>query len=93
MFMKKLLFLQSFVCCLTFCNAQHYKNFKVSVYCRAYEVKLMGDTNKYLKPIWNEISRQLKVDKIYLETHRDLIIVDQQTLNIAKKFFTDRGMK
>ena len=74
-------------------HAQQYKNFKVSVYCRAYEVKLMADTTNYLKPIWDEITRQLKVDKVYLETHRDLIIVDQQTLNIAKKFFTDRGIE
>ena len=89
---KYLLFFVSIFC---FCalNAQHYKNFKVSVYCRAYEVKQMSDTTNYLKPIWNEISRQLKVDKIYLETHRDLIIVDQQTLDIAKKFFKDRGIE
>ena len=76
-----------------FCYAQHYKNFKVSVYCRAYEVRQMGDTNNYLKPLWNEISRQLKVDKVYLETHRDLIVVNQDTLNIAKKFFKDRGIE
>ncbi len=76
-----------------FCKAQHYNNFKVSVYCRAYEVRQMGDTNNYLKPLWNEISRQLKVDKVYLETHRDLIIVNQDTLNIAKKFFKDRGIE
>ncbi len=75
------------------CAAQHYNNFKVSVYCRAYEVRQMGDTNNYLKPLWNEISRQLKVDKVYLETHRDLIVVNQDTLNIAKKFFKDRGIE
>ena len=75
------------------CSAQHYNNFKVSVYCRAYEVKQMDDTTNYLKPLWNEISRQLKVDKVYLETHRDLIIVDQKTLDIAKKFFKDRGIE
>jgi hypothetical protein len=74
-------------------NTQHYNNFKVSVYCRAYEVRQMGDTNNYLKPLWNEISRQLKVDKVYLETHRDLIVVNQDTLNIAKKFFKDRGIE
>ena len=74
-------------------QAQHYKNFKVSIYCRAYEVRLMGDTDKYLKPIWNEITRQMKVDKVYLETHRDLIIVNQDTLNIVKKFFKDRGVE
>ncbi len=73
--------------------SQQYKNFKVSVYCRAYEVAKMKDTSGYLKPIWNEISRQLKVDKIYLETHRDLLLVDQSTLDIAKKFFKDRNIE
>lgn len=73
--------------------SQGYKNFKVSVYCRAYEVQKMDDTSGYLKPIWNEITRQVTVDKIYLETHRDLIIVDQKTLDIAKKFFIDRKVE
>ena len=73
--------------------SQNYKNFKVSIYCRAYEVAKMADTDNYLKPIWNEITRQLKVDKVYLETHRDTHIVDQKTLDIAKKFFRDRGIK
>ena len=35
---------------------------------------------------WNVISQQLEVDKIYLETHRDLLIVDDATLEQAKKF-------
>lgn len=72
--------------------AQNYKNFKVSIYCRAFETAKMGD-EKYIKPIWDEITRQLKVDKVYLETHRDLVIVDQKTLNSAKKFFKDRGIE
>ncbi len=67
--------------------SQQYRNFKVSIYCRAYEVAKMGDTTNYLKPIWDEITRQLKVDKVYLETHRDLHIVDQKTLDIAKEVF------
>lgn len=73
--------------------SQQYKNFRVSVYCRAYETQKMSDTTGYLKPIWLELTRQLKVDKIYLETHRDLLIVDQKTLDIAKKFFSDRGIE
>lgn len=93
--MKPLKYFTSILCLLIVINCfpQHYKNFKVSVYCRAYEVRQMGDTNNYLKPLWNEISRQLKVDKVYLETHRDLIIVNKDTLNIAKKFFKDRGIE
>jgi len=70
----------------------NYKNFKVAVYSRAYETAKMGDTN-WIEPIWNEVTRQVKVDKIYLETHRDLVIVDEPTLLKAKKFFESRGVK
>ena len=39
------------------------------------------------------ISQQLEVDKIYLETHRDLLVVEDATLEQAKKFFHDRGIE
>lgn len=72
--------------------SQQYDNFRVAVYCIARDVDQMGDTTGFLLPRWTEISRQLKVDKVYLETHRDLLVVDQKTLDIAKKFFRDRGI-
>ena len=75
------------------CFSQKYQNFKVSVYCTAYDVSQMNDTVNYLLPRWNEITRQLKVDKVYLETHRDLLIVEQKTLDIARKFFKNRGLE
>ena len=62
--------------------SQHYKNFKVAVYCCAYEIQKMIDTTGYLMLIWNEMTRQLKVGKVCIETHRDLIIVDQKILDI-----------
>lgn len=69
-----------------------YESFKVSIYVRAYEVDKMKDLN-WLDSTWTIISQQLDVDKIYLETHRDLLIVDDATLNQAKKFFHDRGIE
>ena len=69
-----------------------YKHFAVAVYARAYEVQKM-DSLQWLEPVWNEISRQVKVDKIYLETHRDRILVDAKTIEAAKKFFEARGVK
>ena len=36
---------------------------------------------------------QVKVDKIYLETHRDLILVSDSTIEAAKIFFNSRGVK
>jgi len=72
--------------------AGNYKGFKVSVYTRAYEVEKMKDLH-WLDSTWNIISSQLKVDKIYLETHRDLLIVPDSTLEQAKKYFLDRGIE
>jgi hypothetical protein len=72
--------------------SESYKNFKVAVYARAYEVRQMDDL-KWLEPIWTIISSQVHVDKIYLETHRDQIIVDEKTIEKAKAFFNSRGIK
>lgn len=92
--MKRILILIPFV--TTFLlfnlNAGNYKSFKVSVYTRAYEVEKMKDLH-WLDSTWNIISQQLKVDKVYLETHRDLLIVPDKTLEQAKKFFRDRGIE
>lgn len=70
----------------------NYKNFIVSVYIRAYEVKEMSNLNK-LDSIWTLISNRVKIDKVYLETHRDNITVDEKTIEQAKKYFHDKGIK
>lgn len=72
--------------------AGNYKSFRVSVYARAYEVEKMAD-DKYLQESWDLISSQMKVDRIYLETHRDKLIVPQATLDKAKKFFKSKGVE
>jgi hypothetical protein len=86
-------FLVSLCCSLTEGFAQDKcKNFKVAVYTRAYEVQKMKDP-QWLESTWETISRQLKVDKIYLETHRDLLIVDRETLENAIAFFESKGIE
>ncbi len=83
----------SFVILLFHCSlANSYENFEVAVYCRAYETRQMGDPN-WLQPRWDELAKQVHVDKVYLETHRDMIIVDEVTIEKAKKFFEDRGVR
>ena len=68
-----------------------YQNFKVSVYARVYEVLRMEDFG-WLEPRWNELARQVKIDKIYLETHRDLKVAPRSTILKLKKFFQERGI-
>ncbi len=71
--------------------AGNYKNFITSVYARVFEVKRMADLD-WLTSRWNEISRQVKIDKIYLETHRDMQVADKETIVKLKKFFQDLGV-
>ncbi len=73
-------------------NGEDFKHFKVAVYCRAYEVAKMGDL-AWLEPLWDDLSKQVHVDRIYLETHRDLLIVDQETMETAITFFKSRGVE
>ncbi|MBQ1886421.1 MAG: hypothetical protein II157_04375, partial [Bacteroidales bacterium] len=75
-----------------FTASARHKNFKVSVYVRAFEVEKMKDT-QWLESTWKTISSQLDVDKIYLETHRDMRLVDDATLDKAKKFFEKQGIE
>lgn len=84
-------FLLCMVCNMTM-QAKAYESFKVSIYVRAYEVDKMKDIH-WLDSTWNVISQQLEVEKIYLETHRDLLVVEDATLEQAKKFFHDRGIE
>jgi len=70
----------------------NFKNFKVAVYCRAYEVEKMADM-EWLEPLWEDLSREVHVDKIYLETHRDLLVVKEETLRKAIRFFEDKGLE
>ena len=73
-------------------EAGNYQNFRVAVYARAYEVQQMKDP-AWLAARWATITTGLKVDKIYLETHRDGVIPDQATLDTAKAFFKSKGVE
>jgi hypothetical protein len=69
-----------------------YEHFKVAVYCRAQEVSKMTDT-AWLEARWQEVSSQVHVDKVYIETHRDKLMVDDAAVEAAKKFFLAHGVE
>ena len=73
-------------------GGKNYKNFDVALYARVYEVQKMKDP-AWLESHWEAVSKHMKVDKIYLETHRDMVVVDQETLDQAKAFFLGKGVK
>lgn len=73
-------------------DGNNYKSFGVALYSRVYETQQMKDP-AWLESRWAAVSKNMKVDKIYLETHRDTVVVDQATLDQAKKFFLSKGVK
>lgn len=73
-------------------SAGHYKSFKVSSYIRAQDVARMADRH-FRDSVWNIVSSQVDLDKIYLETHRDSFIVDESTLKSVIKFFKGKGLE
>jgi hypothetical protein len=92
----KIKYLLSITLIILFINSAlfpgNYKNFTVAVYARAYEVRDMNNLEK-LDSIWTLVTQQVKIDKIYLETHRDIVTVDDKTIEKVKKYFESKGVK
>lgn len=72
--------------------AGNYQNFKISVYVWARDVVKMENTH-WLDSTWTAINQQVKIDKVYLETHRDMVMVPASTIEKAKKFFLKKGVE
>jgi len=70
----------------------HYQNFEVAIYTRVYEVLQMADLN-WLREKFNVMSRSIKVNKVYLETHRDMVVAPEATVRGAIQFFAERGIR
>ena len=72
--------------------SQYYQNFEVAIYTRVYEVLEMADLN-WLRERFEVMSRSVKISKVYLETHRDLVVAPEDTLRAAMQFFAERGIR
>jgi hypothetical protein len=71
--------------------ADSYQHFSVAIYATVYDVQQMADLD-WLKTSFAVIGRHLKVDKVYLETHRDAVVADEETIAQARKFFAAQGV-
>lgn len=74
-----------------FCRAGNYTNFTVAVYIPVNIVRTFEDP-EVLSNEWDTISRQLKVDKVYIEVQRDRQTNSDALLEQVKQFFQARGV-
>jgi len=69
-----------------------HQNFRVAVYIPVQVVEHMKD-RQWLETSWADINRQVKVDKVYIETYRSGVIADDALIDSVKKFFLDHGVQ
>ncbi len=73
-------------------EAPRYRNFDLAIYCPARDLKQMADAN-WLASNFDMLSKHLKISKVYLETHRSMLVIDRDTMLKAKQFFESRGVR
>jgi hypothetical protein len=71
----------------------HYKSFTVSTYATEGTVSRLMDGNLSPAESWSNLTRNLKIDKIYLEVMRNHTLVDENGLEKLKKFYESKGVQ
>lgn len=69
-----------------------HDHFRVAVYIPVGVVEKMKDP-AYLEKSWQQLSSQVKVDKVYIESYRSGQIADGALLETVKKFFAAHGVE
>lgn len=71
----------------------NYKNFRAALYIRSLDLApLRGDITPFRKT-FERINKNVKLDKVYLETHRDLVITDEETILAVREYLTGLGIE
>jgi hypothetical protein len=71
----------------------HYKSLTVSTYAIQGTVQGLMNGNPDPAESWSTLTRNLKIDKIYLEVMRNHRLVDEDGLEELKKFFQNQGVE
>ncbi len=66
--------------------------FQTAVYIPVSVVLKMRD-RAWLESSWAQLSSQVHVDKVYIETYRSRVVADGPLIDEVKKFFVSKGVK
>ena len=72
--------------------APPHDQFRAAVYIPVFVVQKMSDPG-YLENSWKDLSSQVGIDKVYIETYRSGTTVDDVLLQKVKKFFVGHGVE
>ncbi|HEY2860403.1 MAG TPA: hypothetical protein VGJ21_18420 [Terracidiphilus sp.] len=96
--MRSLVRLSAIALLAVFCRSSNaaapaHDQFKVAVYIPVFQIEEMKKDPDYLKRSWAEISSQVHVDKVYIETYRSGEFTDDAAVENAKSFFKSQGVE
>jgi hypothetical protein len=81
------------MCAVPILAQGHHKSFIVSTYAIQRTVEGLMKGNPDPAGSWATLTRNLKIDKIYLEVMRNHTLVDEAGLEKLKKFYQDQGVE
>jgi hypothetical protein len=70
-----------------------YTNLSIAVYFRYQEVQSTPNNLAQFSASWAKVEKQVKVDKVYLETTRNRQLATEAAVTAMKTFFQNRGIK
>jgi len=73
-------------------SAGNYRNFRNTAYIMAGDVNRIGTVENWEKS-YAEFSKNLKLDKVYIETFRDMTYSEDKALEAAITFFKSKGIE
>ena len=71
----------------------HYQSFIVSTYATQRTVQALMNGDLDPAGSWSNLTRNLKIDKIYIEVMRNHTLVDEAGLEKLKKFYQNQGVQ
>jgi hypothetical protein len=74
-------------------QAGGYSHLSIAVYFRYQEVHSIPTSLDRFSNQWANVEKQVRVDKVYLETTRNAQLATESEVTTMKKFFGDRGIK
>jgi len=76
----------------TTAKTRGYENLSIAVYFRYQEVQSTPQNLARFAGEWAKVEKQVKVDKVYLETTRNRQLATEDAVTALKQFFQDRGI-
>lgn len=73
-------------------NAGRYENFRAALYIRALDIAPLKDNIRPMTETFERLNRHVRFGKVYLETHRDMVIPEEATLVALRDWFVARGI-